>query len=74
MSDFSMSDDKRQTLLQRLDAHHHPSASTANDNETDADLVLRRIVESGRYTTENEIEGAVGEYIGGKPLAYITGA
>lgn len=75
MSIPGLSNELAGKLLQKLDAYHpHQPASTSDtEDESDSKLVLRRIVECGRYESDEEIEKAVEEYVGGKPLAYITG-
>jgi hypothetical protein len=67
----SLSIEPKDKLLAKLDAYH-PSTEQGGE-ESDSMLVLRRIVGCGRYTSDGEVEGAVEEYVGGKPLAYITG-
>jgi hypothetical protein len=75
----SMSTSLRSDLLEKLSAYQAASTSSAgaarsksSDEESDAELAFRLIIESGRYASDEAVEGAVDEYIGGKPLAYIT--
>lgn len=50
------------------------SSSTADESAaSNSELVLRLILQSGRFESEEAVSAAVDEYIGGKPLAYITG-
>lgn len=58
------------SLLEKLEPH---LSSTTGQSANDAELILRLISESGLYSSDDEqVEGAVDEYINGKPLAYIT--
>lgn len=75
----AMSSSLRKDLTKKLWAYQAASSSSnvpprtsSTDEESDAELALRLILESGRYSSDEAVEGAVNEYIGGKPLAYIT--
>jgi hypothetical protein len=68
---------EREVLLQKLEEYQAKAAggkapAADSSSESDAQLALRLIIESGRYTTPEQIGAAVDEYTKGKPLAYIT--
>lgn len=58
-----------------LEAHHSTNRTIASEAEegSETELVLKHILESGKFSTEEDVHKAVDEYVGGKPLAYITG-
>lgn len=50
------------------------NGSSANDETaSNSELVLRLVLQSGKFENEKDVSAAVDEYIAGKPLAYITG-
>lgn len=70
-----MSHSERDSLLRQLESFQNssnPNNKQESDEEGDAELALRLILESGRYNSEQEVQTAVDEYTSGKPLAYIT--
>jgi hypothetical protein len=69
---MSLSDASQQSLLQKLDQYHQRSLG-AEEAKSDSKLVLSRILECGRYSSEESVTNVVDEYVGGRPLAYITG-
>ena len=50
------------------------NGSSADDEAaSNSELVLRLVLQSGKFENEKDVSAAVDEYIAGKPLAYITG-
>jgi hypothetical protein len=79
MSPLSISTSLRSALLTKLDAYRAQSTSTPDQGttnghgSTDSEQVLTAVLSSSKTESEDQVEKAVDEYIGGKPLAYITG-
>lgn len=71
--------DEEQTQQQAVLANGqvHDGAESSNGSsavqESKSQLVLRHVLESGKFSTEKEVEDALNEYMKGRPLAYITG-
>lgn len=76
---LSISDHLRQELTDKLEKYRHlsddtPDQGTTNGHDsTDSEQVLSVILKSDKIGSEEQVGQAVDEYIGGKPLAYITG-
>jgi hypothetical protein len=76
---LSISDHLRQELTDKLENYRHlsddtPDQGTTNGHDsTDSEQVLSAILKSDKIASEEQVGQAVDEYIGGKPLAYITG-
>lgn len=71
-----LSDGAHRALIRTLDAYHHTDSSDAlagEGDDTDSIAVLRRLLESDKFSSEQELKLGVAQYTEGRPLAYITG-
>ena len=74
-----ISDELRHELIDKLERYRHlsddtPDQGTTNGHDsTDSEQVLSAVLKSNKIGSEEQVRQAVDEYIGGKPLAYITG-
>ena len=79
MMPSTISNDLHERLLAKLDDYRHlsdatPDQGTTNGHDTtDSEQVLSAILRSDKILDQEHVQKAVEEYIGGKPLAYITG-
>jgi hypothetical protein len=75
---LSIPNDLRDSLIDKLDRYRHlseatPDRGTTNGHDsTDSEQVLDAVLNSDKINSERAVREAVDEYIGGKPLAYIT--
>lgn len=74
MPSVSITDDLHTRLLKQLDEHHGKDEQHQDSQgDSESQMVLRHVLESGRFSDEKEVQQAIDEYLTGKPLAYITG-
>ena len=71
-----LDDGEHRALISTLDSYHHTHSSDAlagRGVDTDSIAVLRRLLESDKFSSEQELKLGVAQYTEGRPLAYITG-